>query len=161
MLAKYLGLILNSSRELSLTFSHQDQSVIFCHFHIIPSPVWAHFLPERQLPYDNCWLQQIQFCLSNGLKDCKFLLISLLFFLANNAVFRDKTIHEYTQENHAIIHFLYYRQLDKERGNLVEVEVILGTHLRSVKAKGLKVPHLQHIYSLCSAIKVFLMNQKK
>lgn len=33
----------------------------------------------------------------------------------------------------------------------MEVEVILGTPLRRAQAKGLKLPHLELTYSICSA----------
>jgi 2-dehydropantoate 2-reductase len=33
----------------------------------------------------------------------------------------------------------------------MEVEVILGTPLKRAQAKGLKLPHLELTYSLCSA----------
>ncbi|KAI8636047.1 2-dehydropantoate 2-reductase [Parasitella parasitica] len=51
-------------------------------------------------------------------------------------------------------------QLDKERGSPMEIEVILGTPLRRAKAKGLSVPHLELIHSLCSATNAQIMNQQ-
>ncbi|KAI8068935.1 2-dehydropantoate 2-reductase [Thamnidium elegans] len=52
-------------------------------------------------------------------------------------------------------------QLDKERGSPMEVEVILGTPLKRAKAKGLKVPYLELIHSVCSASNSFALKQSK
>lgn len=54
-----------------------------------------------------------------------------------------------------------YRQLDKERGSPMEIEVILGVPLKRAKAKGLEVPHLDLIHSLCSATNAHIVNQSK
>lgn len=43
------------------------------------------------------------------------------------------------------------RQLDYERKQQMEVEVILGAPLRRAKDKGMDVPYLELIYNLCSA----------
>ncbi|KAI8990765.1 2-dehydropantoate 2-reductase [Mycotypha africana] len=48
-------------------------------------------------------------------------------------------------------------QLDRERSNPMEVEVILGVPLRRAKAKGLKVPLLEQIYQLCSAANALVL----
>lgn len=42
--------------------------------------------------------------------------------------------------------------LDSERGNPMEVEVILGNPLRLAQKNGVSVPYLESIYSICSAI---------
>jgi 2-dehydropantoate 2-reductase len=55
----------------------------------------------------------------------------------------------------------YNRQLDKERGSPMEIEVILGTPLKRAEAKGLKVPHLSLIYSICNATNAFNIEQSK
>ncbi|KAG0178875.1 hypothetical protein DFQ28_006838 [Apophysomyces sp. BC1034] len=52
-------------------------------------------------------------------------------------------------------------QLDYERGQPMEVEVILGTPLRRAKAKGLQVPHLETLHDLCSALNSRALNKKK
>lgn len=51
-------------------------------------------------------------------------------------------------------------QLDKERNSPMEIEVILGTPLRRAKAKGLSVPNLELIHSLCSATNALIMQQQ-
>lgn len=51
-------------------------------------------------------------------------------------------------------------QLDKERCSPMEIEVILGTPLKRAKAKGLSVPHLELIHSICSAANAQIMNQQ-
>ncbi|CAO0790985.1 unnamed protein product [Mucor circinelloides] len=51
-------------------------------------------------------------------------------------------------------------QLDKERNSPMEIEVILGTPLRRAKAKGLSVPNLELIHSLCSATNAMIMHQQ-
>ncbi|KAI9359757.1 2-dehydropantoate 2-reductase [Pilaira anomala] len=52
-------------------------------------------------------------------------------------------------------------QLDKERGSPMEVEVILGTPLKRAKAKGLKVPFLDFIHSVCSATNALTLKQSQ
>jgi 2-dehydropantoate 2-reductase len=42
----------------------------------------------------------------------------------------------------------------------MEIEVILGTPLKRAKAKGLSVPHLELIHSICSAANAQIMNQQ-
>jgi 2-dehydropantoate 2-reductase len=54
-----------------------------------------------------------------------------------------------------------HRQLDKERGSPMEIEVILGVPLKRAKAKGLEVPHLDLIHSVCSATNASILNQNK
>ncbi|KAI9033942.1 ketopantoate reductase PanE/ApbA-domain-containing protein [Phycomyces nitens] len=51
-------------------------------------------------------------------------------------------------------------QLDLERGQPMEVEVILGTPLRRAALKGLSVPHLEMMHDLCSAINSHNMYEK-
>ncbi|KAL0095972.1 2-dehydropantoate 2-reductase [Phycomyces blakesleeanus] len=51
-------------------------------------------------------------------------------------------------------------QLDLERGQPMEVEVILGTPLRRAISKGLNVPHLEMMHDLCSAINSHTMHEK-
>jgi 2-dehydropantoate 2-reductase len=43
----------------------------------------------------------------------------------------------------------------------MEVEVILGTPLKRAKAKGLHVPHLELIHSICSATNALSLAQSK
>lgn len=57
--------------------------------------------------------------------------------------------------------FFFFRQLDKERGSPMEVEVILGTPLKRAKAKGLKVPFLDFIHSVCSATNALTLKQSQ
>ena len=45
-----------------------------------------------------------------------------------------------------------YRLLDFERGQPMEVGVILGTPLRRAKAKGMKVPNLEMMHDMLMAI---------
>lgn len=52
-------------------------------------------------------------------------------------------------------------QLDKERNSPMEVEVILGVPLKRAKAKGLNVPHLEFIYSICSATNALILSNSK
>jgi 2-dehydropantoate 2-reductase len=42
--------------------------------------------------------------------------------------------------------------LDAERGQPLEVEVILGNPLRLAQKNGISVPYLESLYSICSAI---------
>ncbi|RCH81650.1 hypothetical protein CU097_002872 [Rhizopus azygosporus] len=42
-------------------------------------------------------------------------------------------------------------QLDRERDSPMEIAVILGTPLKRAKERGLSVPHLEMMYSICSA----------
>lgn len=51
--------------------------------------------------------------------------------------------------------------LDLERGQPMEVAVILGTPLKRAKAKGLNVPSLELMHDLCSAINAHTLNQRK
>ncbi|KAI7904223.1 2-dehydropantoate 2-reductase [Cokeromyces recurvatus] len=48
-------------------------------------------------------------------------------------------------------------QLDKERSSPMEIEVILGVPLKRAKAKGLQVPNLELMHSLCSATNALIM----
>ncbi|KAF7731445.1 hypothetical protein EC973_000253 [Apophysomyces ossiformis] len=50
-------------------------------------------------------------------------------------------------------------QLDYERGQPMEVEVILGTPLRRAKTKGLDVPYLETLHDLCSALNARALNK--
>lgn len=43
----------------------------------------------------------------------------------------------------------------------MEVEVILGTPLKRAKAKGLKVPFLDFIHSVCSATNALTLKQSQ
>lgn len=43
----------------------------------------------------------------------------------------------------------------------MEVEVILGVPLKRAKAKGLNVPHLEFIYSICSATNALILSNSK
>ncbi|KAI9470535.1 MAG: 2-dehydropantoate 2-reductase [Benjaminiella poitrasii] len=49
-------------------------------------------------------------------------------------------------------------QLDKERSSPMEVEVILGTPLKQAKQKGLQVPNLELMHSLCSATNALIIS---
>ncbi|CAO3667441.1 unnamed protein product [Rhizopus stolonifer] len=50
-------------------------------------------------------------------------------------------------------------QLDKERGNPMEIEVILGTALKRAKAKGLSVPQLEMLHSICSVANNHILSE--
>ncbi|ORZ25371.1 ketopantoate reductase PanE/ApbA-domain-containing protein [Absidia repens] len=52
-------------------------------------------------------------------------------------------------------------QLDFERKQPMEVEVILGTPLREAKAKGLAVPYLEVMHDICSAANAKTLLDKK
>lgn len=53
----------------------------------------------------------------------------------------------------------YFRQLDKERGNPMEIEVILGAPLKRAQARRLSVPQLDMMYSICSAANQHILNK--
>ncbi|KAG1183448.1 hypothetical protein G6F36_008441 [Rhizopus arrhizus] len=52
-------------------------------------------------------------------------------------------------------------QLDKERGSPMEIEAILGNALKRAKARGLNVPQLEMVYSICSAANQHIINMPK
>jgi 2-dehydropantoate 2-reductase len=43
----------------------------------------------------------------------------------------------------------------------MEIEVILGVPLKRAKAKGLNVPHLEFMHSLCSATNALILKNSK
>lgn len=45
-----------------------------------------------------------------------------------------------------------HRLIDLEKGQPMEVEVILGNAYREAKAKGVAVPYMETIYTLCNAV---------
>jgi 2-dehydropantoate 2-reductase len=51
--------------------------------------------------------------------------------------------------------------LDKERGSPMEIEAILGNALKRAKARGLSVPQLEMVYSICSAANQHIINMPK
>jgi hypothetical protein len=63
--------------------------------------------------------------------------------------------------NVLFIQHLICRQLDKERNSPMEIEVILGVPLKRAKAKGLSVPHLEFMHSLCSATNALILKNSK
>ena len=55
--------------------------------------------------------------------------------------------------------YKYVRQLDMERGNPVEVEVVLGTAMCSAAKNGLAVPTINAVYDLLRAMNIHFANQ--
>ncbi|EIE92322.1 hypothetical protein RO3G_17193 [Rhizopus delemar RA 99-880] len=56
-------------------------------------------------------------------------------------------------------HYKPSMQLDKERGNPMEIEVILGAPLKRAQARRLSVPRLDMMYSICSAANQHILNK--
>ncbi|KAI8142380.1 ketopantoate reductase PanE/ApbA C terminal-domain-containing protein [Fennellomyces sp. T-0311] len=71
--------------------------------------------------------------------------------------YRSEVLIENTAQGHD--NYKPSMQLDLERGNPVEVEVILGTALRSATKNGLAVPTIQLMYDLCRAMNIHFVNK--
>ncbi|KAI7850165.1 2-dehydropantoate 2-reductase [Circinella umbellata] len=70
---------------------------------------------------------------------------------------RSEAMIENTAQGHN--HYKPSMQLDMERGNPVEVEVILGTAMRSAAKNGLAVPTINTVYDLLRAMNIHFANQ--
>ncbi|KAI9491019.1 ketopantoate reductase PanE/ApbA-domain-containing protein [Zychaea mexicana] len=71
--------------------------------------------------------------------------------------YRSEAMIENTARGHN--HYKPSMQLDMERGNPLEVEVVLGTAMRSAARNGLVVPTIRTIYDLCRAMNIHFVNQ--